>query len=179
MGTIQLASPKNFFNGYVDSIKRWNDPAARITVHFASQKPLASCPFLALIGKARRMVYAGNFSASELQRAPKGWYLYCGASVPIPARGQFDVENETALLLEDLRDQFPGFDEAKILTVDVTAHEWPAQRAVSGFDQSQNTPIANLFNVGNGVKPWASGGTAACAESARIVTERITKMYPL
>lgn len=179
LGTVQLASRDNFPKGYADRIECWNDPAAIITVHFASQKPLASFPFLALIGKARRMVYAGNFSAPELQRAPKGWYLYCGASVPIPARGQFDVEKETALLFEDLRDQFPGFDEAKILAVDVTAHEWPAQRAVSGFDESQTTPVANLFNVGDGVKPWASGGTAACAQSARIVTEKITKMYPL
>ncbi|KAH6689537.1 amine oxidase [Plectosphaerella plurivora] len=135
LGTVQLAGPDNFPPDYASRIQRWNDPAAIITVHFTSEKPLASFPFLALIGKARRMVYAGNFSAPELQRTPKGWHLYCGASVPIPARGAFDLEKEKELLFADLRDQFPGFDQAKVLAVDVTAHEWPAQRAVSGFDE--------------------------------------------
>lgn len=89
------------------------------------------------------------------------------------------MENETALLLEDLRDHLLGFGKAKIIAVDVTADEWPAQRAVSGFDEPQTTPVANLFNVGDGVKPWASGGTAACSQSGRIVAEKIMKMYPL
>ncbi|KAJ4319275.1 hypothetical protein N0V84_006466 [Fusarium piperis] len=179
LGTVQLASPSNFPEGYADRIERWNDPAAIITVHFASQKPLASFPLLALMGSSRRMVYAGNYSAPELHRAPKGWYLYSGASVPVPARGQFDVEKEKALLLEDLRDHFPGFDEARILAIDVTAHDWPAQRALAGYDEPQTTPIANLFNVGDAVKPWASGGTASCAQSARDVTEKIIEIYPL
>jgi len=177
--TVRLAGANNLPDGYADAIERWSDPAAIITVHFASQKPLATFPCLAVFSKSRRMVYAGNFSAPELHRAPKGWYLYCGASVPIPAKGQFDVEKEKALLLEDLRDHFPGFDEAKILAIDVTAHDWPAQRAVSGFDQPQTTPVANLFNVGDAVKPWASGGTAACSRSGQIVAEKIAEKFPL
>ncbi|KAF7554105.1 hypothetical protein G7Z17_g3190 [Cylindrodendrum hubeiense] len=177
--TVRLASPTNFPAGYAEMIERWADPAAIITVHFASQTPLAMFPCLAIFGKSRRMVYAGNFSAPELQRAPEGWHLYCGASVPIPSQGDFDVEKEKALLLEDLHDHFPGFDKAKIVAIDVTANSWPAQRAVSGFDQPQTTPVANLFNVGDGVKPWASGGTAACSQSARIVVEKIVEIFPL
>jgi len=132
-----------------------------------------------VFSKSRRMVYAANFSAPELKRAPDGWYFYCGASVPRPARGHFNVEEEKALLLKDLREHFPGFDQAKILAIDVTAQDWPAQRAVTGFDQPQATPIANLWNVGDGAKPWARGGTAACAESARIVAEDIANRFPL
>lgn len=177
--TVRLAGPDTLPDGYVDSIELWSDPAAIITVHFASQMPLASFPCLAIFSKSRRMVYAGNFSAPELQRAPEGWHLYCAASVPKPSKGHFDVEKEKALLLEDLHEHFSGFDKAKIVAIDVTAHDWPAQRAVSGFDQPQTTPVANLFNVGDGVKPWASGGTSACCQSARMVVERIVKMNPL
>ena len=179
LATVRLAGLDRFPDGYAEGIDRWSDPAAIITVHFASQKPLAEFPCLAVFSKSRRMVYAANFSAPELKRAPVGWYLYCGASVPRPARGQFDVEAEKALLLEDLRENFAGFDEAKIVAIDVTAHDWPAQRAVTGFDQPQATPIRNLWNVGDGVKPWARGGTAACAESARMVAEMITEQFPL
>ncbi|EXJ92243.1 hypothetical protein A1O3_00793 [Capronia epimyces CBS 606.96] len=179
LGTVRLAGADNLPGGYAEEIKRWSDPAAIITVHFASQQPLATFPCLAIFSKSRRMVYAGNFSAPELHRAPKGWYLYCGASVPVPARGQFDVEEEKALLLQDLRDHFPGFEKAKILAIDVTAHDWPAQRAVTCSDQPQTTAVANLFNVGDGAKPWASGGTAACAWTGQIVAEMVTKQFPL
>jgi len=179
LATVRLGGADNFPKGYSEQIERWSNPAAIITVHFASQTPLANFPCLALFSKSRRLVYAANFSAPELKRAPDGWYFYCGASVPRPSRGPFDVEKEKALLLEDLREQFPGFDEAKIIAIDVTAHEWPAQRAVTGFDQPQATPVANLWNVGDGVKPWARGGTAACAEAARMVVEEIAAKFPL
>lgn len=179
LATVRMGGAENFPSGYAEEIERWSNPAAIITVHFASRTPLADFPCLAVFSKSRRMVYAANFSAPELKRAPEGWYFYCGASVPRPARGDFDVEKEKALLLEDLREQFPGFDQAKIVAIDVTAHDWPAQRAVTGFDLPQTTPVANLWNVGDGAKPWARGGTAACAESARIAVADIVEKFPL
>ncbi|WP_052007370.1 phytoene desaturase family protein [Burkholderia paludis] len=177
--TAQLAVDARFPAGYVQSVCAATNPAAIITVHFASQRPLARFPGLALFARTRRMVYAANFSAPELRRAPAGWNLYCAASVPRPPCGPFDVEKETAMLLDDIRDHFPGFERAKIVAIDVTAHEWPAQRAVAGYDLPRETPVANLWNVGDGVKPWASGGTAACAEVARLVVEDVRTRYPL
>ncbi|KAK7443078.1 hypothetical protein CaCOL14_008202 [Colletotrichum acutatum] len=178
-GTALLAGTDVLPADYTETLQRWNKPAAISTIHFASRKPLATFPCLAMFSKTRRLVYAGNFSAPELNRCPKGWHLYSGASVPIPAIGSFDLEKEKSLLIQDLRVNFPGFDEAKILAIDVTADEWPAQRAVSGYDQPQTTPFPNLFNVGDGTKPWASGGTAACSRSGQLVAELISKQFPL
>jgi hypothetical protein len=70
-------------------------------------------------------------------------------------------------------------DEATILAVDVTARDWPAQRAVTGYDLPIQTPVANLWNVGDGVKPWGEAGTAACAETARAAVEQIVARYPV
>jgi phytoene dehydrogenase-like protein len=178
LATVGLIDAARLPGGYPEQVRRATDPAAIITVHFASRKPLAKFDGLALVGKSRRLAYVGNFSAPQQRRAPEGWYLYSGASVPRPARGEFDLEKEKELLLADLRDQFPGFDDARILAWDVTAHEWPAQRAITGFDLPVETPVANLWNVGDGVKPWAEAGTAACAETARIVVEQIASRYP-
>lgn len=177
--TVQLAEESQLPPGYAQSVRDATDPAAIITVHFASRKPLAQFPGLALFAKSRRMVYAANFSAPELRRAPPGWYFYCGASVPHPPCGAFDEEQEKALLLDDLREHFPGFEQARVVAIDVTAHDWPAQRAVAGYDLPRDTPIANLWNVGDGVKPWAQGGTASCAEVARLVVGDIQARYPL
>ena len=140
---------------------------------------MASFQGLALYAKTRRMVYAANFSEPSLNRAPKGWYLYSAASVPRPATGEFDEAAETKLLMDDIRDYFPGFDDSMVKAIDVTAHDWPAQRAITGYDLPNETPVANLWNVGDGVKPYGQGGTASCSETARLVVEQIFKTYPL
>lgn len=178
LATVKLAGAENFPDGYAEQVEQATSPAAIITVHFASRTPLARFQGLALFSKTRRMVYAANFSAPEQKRVPAGWNLYCGASVPRPARGQFDLEKEKELLFADLREQFPGFDEAKIVAIDVTAHDWPAQRAITGYDLPHTTPVANLWNVGDGVKPWGSAGTSACAETAKMIAGEIFSRYP-
>jgi phytoene desaturase len=49
---------------------------------------------------------------------------------------------------------------------------------VAGFDLTPATPIPNLWNVGDGVKEYANGGTTACAETAQLVVDRITAAFP-
>ena len=71
-----------------------------------------------------------------------------------------------------LRDEFPGFSQAKMLSVRVMRGAWPAQRSCSGFDMPQDTPIANLWHVGDAVKDYGDGGTQACADLARSVVPR-------
>jgi hypothetical protein len=43
-------------------------------------------------------------------------------------------------------------------------HDWPPRRAVAGFDLPPGTPVTNLWNVGDGVKKYANGGTTAAPE---------------
>jgi phytoene dehydrogenase-like protein len=173
LATVKMSGADAFPEGYAQDVADRTDPAAIITVHFAAQKPLATFKGLALYAKTRRMVYVANFSEPSLIRAPKGWYLYSAASVPRPETGAFDEAAETKLLMDDIRDYFPGFDESMVKAIDVTAHDWPAQRAITGCDLPNETPVANLWNVGDGVKPHGQGGTASCSETARLVVEQV------
>jgi phytoene dehydrogenase-like protein len=179
LATAQLAPAEALPAGYLEGVRAKTDPSAIITIHFASQQPLTRWTGLALAASSRRLTYAGNYSDPAQRRAPAGWYLYSGASTPRPARGEFDLNNEIELLKADLRDCFPGFDGAKILAVDVTAHEWPAQRAVTGYDLPIETPIRNLWNVGDGVKRFPEAGTSACAVTAQLAVEQLAEKYPL
>ena len=70
-------------------------------------------------------------------------------------------------------------DGARVLSTVVTRDDWPPQRAVAGFDLPFGTPVANLWNVGDGVKEYANGGTTACAETAKLVAGQITARFPL
>jgi phytoene desaturase len=57
----------------------------------------------------------------------------------------------------------------------VTRDDWPPQRAMAGFGLAPATPIPNLWNVGDGVKEYANGGTTACAETAQLVVDQIAE----
>lgn len=148
-------------------------PCAMLVVNFASQTPLTEAPGLLSFAKTRRMCYVANFTATCPEMAPEGWHLYNGSSVPTPATGAFDEEAELDLLHQDLREQLPGFADARVLSTSVWRDAWPPQRAVAGHDLSPTTPIANLWNVGDAVKEYANGGTTACAETATLVTEQV------
>jgi len=173
VATLGLAGEDAFPADYVELVKKRDRPCAMITVNFASQEPLVKAPGMLSFSKSRRLAYVANFTATCPEMAPAGWHLYCGTAVPEPAVGDFDEESETALLLEDLREQVPGFDEARILSVNVTRDGWPPQRAVAGFDLPHDTAVGGLWNVGDAVKEYANGGTTACAETAEIVVGKI------
>jgi phytoene desaturase len=150
-----------------------------ISVNFASTEPLLAAPGLLSFARTRRLCYAANFTATCPEMAPEGWHLYVGTAVPRPAVGDFDEAAGTELLLADLHDEIPGFDRARILSTVVTRDDWPPQRAVAGSDLPPGTPVANLWNVGDGVKEYANGGTTACAETAQLVAAQVADRYPL
>jgi phytoene desaturase len=165
---------------YVELVKRGDRPTAMISVNFASREPLIAAQGMLSFAKSRRLAYIANFTGTCPEMAPAGWNLYVGTAVPKPSVGPFDELAEAELLMADLRDVIPGFDErARVINVATTRDGWPPQRAVAGFDLPHTTPITGLWNVGDAVKQYANGGTTACAETAALVVEEIVAAFPL
>lgn len=179
VATVRMCGDANLPSGYAEGVRAKSNPSTLITVNFASRQPLlGSASGVVFFGPTRRLAYAAEPTATCPEIAPAGWRLFLAASTPHPATGEFDEESEVKLLMDDLREHCPGFDDARILSVQICAGEkWPAQRAVAGRDLPQDTPISNLFNVGDGVREWATGGQSGCVQSARLVTERITDQF--
>ncbi|WP_067540488.1 phytoene desaturase family protein [Nocardia crassostreae] len=178
-GTVGLVGPEHLLAEHVAQVAAADRPCAMISVNFVSRTPLVEAPCLTSFAKTRRLCYIANFTATCPEMAPEGWYLYQGTAVPKPSVGAFDEEAETQLLLRDLRDEVPEFDSARILSINITRDGWPPQRAVADFDLPHDIPIANLWNVGDGVKEYANGGTTACAETAQIVVGKIRAAFPV
>lgn len=176
--TVQLVGAEHFPADYLELVRKGDRPCAMITVNFASQERLIEAPGMLSFATTRRLCYVANFTDTCPEMAPEGWHLYCGTAVPKPAVGEFDEAAETELLLADLADEIPGFDRARILSTVVTRDGWPPQRAVAGYDLPNTTPIENLWNVGDAVKEYGNGGTTACAETAQLVVEAISKRFP-
>ena len=176
--TVRLLGEDNVPADYRELVERNDRPTAMITVNFASQERLVEAPGMLSFAHSRRLAYIANFTDTCPEMAPPGWHLYVGTAVPKPSVGDFDVEAEYELLLADLRDTIPGFDDrARILSKVTTRDGWPPQRAVAGFDMTPDTPFAGLWNVGDAVKEYANGGTTACAETAEIVVGKIVAAY--
>ncbi|MFE4458693.1 phytoene desaturase family protein, partial [Nocardia tengchongensis] len=171
--TMDLVGPEHFPSDYIGSVLQRDLPCAMISVNFASREPLIAAPGLLSFARTRRLCYVADFTATCPEMAPEGWHLYVGTGVPKPSVGDFDSEAETALVLQDLREEIPGFEQARILSIAVTRDDWPPQRAVAGYDLPHDTPLANLWNVGDAVKEYANGGITACMETAKIVVEEI------
>lgn len=177
--TADLVGRDNLPADYLADVDAANKPCAMISINFASRRKLIAAPGLISFTKTHRLCYVANFTETCPEMAPEGWYLYQGTGVPVPSVGEFDESAETQLVLQDLRDEVPGFDDARILSINITRDGWPPQRAVAGYDLPQVTPIPNLWNVGDSVKEYGNGGTTACAENAKIVVDTIRDEFPL
>jgi phytoene dehydrogenase-like protein len=171
--TAALAGAKEAFGAdYVGRALREPRPAANIVVNFATRDRLLDVPGLVTFGRTRRLCNMGELTATCPELAPAGWHQYVAYAVPRPAIGDFDEKAEVAAALQDLRDLFPGFATAKMLSVRVMRDDWPAQRSCAGFDLPQGTPLPNLWHVGDAVKDYGDGGTQACASTGRAAARK-------
>jgi phytoene dehydrogenase-like protein len=177
-GTVGLLGEDGVPADYLEQVRKADRPTSMISVNFASQERLIDVPGMLSFAKSRRLAYIANFTDVCPEMAPSGWNLYVGTSVPDNPTGDFDEAAETELLLQDLRDNIADFDSrARILNIAITRDDWPPQRAVAGYDLTHETPVEGLWNVGDGVKEYANGGTTACAETAKIVVDKIVAAH--
>jgi phytoene dehydrogenase-like protein len=176
--TTELVGREHFDDGYLARLDTQLKPTANIVFNIASELPLMDAPGIITFGVTRRLCNMANLTATCPELAPSGQHLYVAYGVPIPAVGEFDEQAEIEATHEDLRDNFDGFDQkARILSIKVMRGEWPAQRSVAGHDLPRQTPLENLWNVGDGNREYANGGIQACAESGMLAVEAILKLH--
>ncbi|GGC74769.1 phytoene desaturase family protein [Chelatococcus reniformis] len=171
--TVALAGEAHFPAAYVDQVRTVLRPAANIVINFATREPLFPAPGIITFGKTRRLCNMANMTATCPELAPPGWHLYVAYAVPVPALGDFDETAEVEEALADLREIFPGFAGAKMLSIRVMRDGWPAQRSCAGYDLPRETGVGGLWCVGDAVKVYGNGGTQACAETAKLVVDAI------
>jgi phytoene dehydrogenase-like protein len=176
--TVAMAGREHFDRGYLERMDRDLKPTANLVFNIASREPLLEAPGIVTFGITRRLCNMANLTATCPDLAPDGWHLYVAYGVPIPAVGEFDEQTEIDATLEDLRENIDDFDaRARILSIRVMKGDWPAQRSIAGLDLPQVTSLENLWNVGDGVREYASGGIQACAESAKLVVDRVLELH--
>jgi phytoene desaturase len=121
--TVGLAGREHFDAAYLQRMDRDLRSTANIVVNIASREPLTDAPGIITFGITRRLCNMANLSAVCPEFAPEGWHQYVAYGVPVPAVGDFDEPTEIEATLDDLRDNFKGFDQrARIISVRVMRH---------------------------------------------------------
>ncbi len=170
VATSHLIGSSNLPSSYIEKLHSTIRPAANIVVNFASKERLLDVPGLVTFANTSRLCNLAELTATCPELAPTGWYQYVAYAVPRPSLSKFDENQEVENALNDLRQEFPGFDAiVKILNIRVMKGDWPAQRSCSGYDMSTETPIKNVWNVGDGVKDYGDAGTQSCAITGKSV----------
>jgi len=172
--TIELAGTDSFGSEYLNLVSERIKPTVGMDYLFTTNKPLLDFPGTLYTPDTRRKVSWSVPTMMWPEHAQGGKHLLHGFAVP-ESTLDYDPAVEQEVFMQDLIDVFPDFNEygGELLLRRNFCGEWPCTRSWQGYDIEQETPIRNLYNVGDGVKPqgWIVG--AGAAESGRMVAKRI------
>ncbi len=177
--TVDLAGSDNFDGWYLKQMRKTLRPAPFMAVHACSDEPLVDCDSLVFVmGQRLSCLNTPTLLCPEL--APKGKHLLMAGGTPLSSLPPYDVQADKAGILQELKDIVPGFEKkAEIITTSYFRDECPGYFSWPGLDMPQKTPVENLYNVGDGVKPAGWIGLPACARSAVMVADDIRLRVPL
>jgi len=171
--TVELLGKADLERGYLRELEQNLQPAPVMALQIAAAEPLIDYDSLMITG-ARRVnaLYQPTTVCPEL--APTGKHLLLAGGGPGSSLPPFDKKKEMELCLQDLKDLIPDFERrARILTAGFYHGRWPGMHCWPGSDLPQKTPIENLYNVGDGVKPAGTTGLPSAAASALAAVEDI------
>ncbi|MDR0767856.1 MAG: NAD(P)/FAD-dependent oxidoreductase [Methanosarcinales archaeon] len=126
-------------------------PSAGLKICFASDEQILpdGCSLM-LTPYTRRINGLNEVTIADPSLAPPGKHLVmCHQRTALDRLDKIDEEIE--LGLEDVKDLFPD-KKIEILIVQVHHGRWPVNRAFSGTDFGNKTPVSNLLVVGDGAK---------------------------
>ena len=167
--TLKLAGEENFPKRYVDFVKSIEE-AEGIKVQIASKKPFLEFGGVLFTPEARRVAGLNEVTDVDENLAPKGYHLI-QAHAPIKSS---NINREIGIVLDDLRKIIKDFKKnCEILLVQVFRKSYPVNRAKQGLSLGFDTPIKNLYIVGDGVKASGYMETEGIAKSVLELVEKL------
>ncbi len=180
--TVELAGAENFSEEYLRELRVKLRPSPAILVLVASDKPLClegvSDGMQILMGGRRiRTVVPISNICPEL--APPNQHLLYTSVEPISCIHPVEVKCEIEQIKRDLGELFPDFEKhGRILKIELCSElgNSPEGWTWVGYGLPLETPISNLFNVGDACIASGLVGTTGSVESGYRVAEIVGKI---
>jgi len=125
-------------------------PSAGIKICLAADEPLVGHSGVLLTPYAKRVNGVDEVTQVDPSLAPPGKHLTMSHQYVAPENIK-NLEAEIELGLQDLKAIFPG-KKYEVLLIQSYHDGWPVNRAASGTDPGNETPIPELYVVGDGAK---------------------------
>lgn len=173
--TISLTGNDSLFAGpYRDQLEAAPHVAPIIHYSFVCDEPLIDGFDGSLVfGNTRNLIYLEIPSVVSPGLAPPGKFLHTAYGAPTDA-AHADLKAEAHNTLQELEDNFPGVRErARFLVKARHSGQSPGMHRWAGFMMPVETPVENLFNVGDGATSPGTIGTEGAAASAKAAVEKI------
>jgi phytoene dehydrogenase-like protein len=142
--TSRLYKGKN--KEYLDKISNLK-PSKGIKICLSSDEPLIGHSGVFFTPFAKRINGINEVTNADPSLAPPGKHLVMSHQAMISD----DMKEEINLGLLDLQQLFPGM-KCEVLLIQSHSNGWPVNRASSGSDEGNLTPVKNLYIVGDGAK---------------------------
>ena len=136
-------------SGYLKRLETLK-PSAGIKICLAADEPLVGHSGVLLTPYAKRVNGIDEVTQVDPSLAPPGKHLTMSHQYVAPENIK-NLEAEIELGLQDLKAIFPG-KKYEVLLIQSYHDGWPVNRAASGTDPGNETPIPELYVVGDGAK---------------------------
>jgi len=183
--TGSLAGEDNFDEEYLRRMRVELKSGSATMCFIASDRPLwpedGSPATLNVVG-LRRVISAIPLSNISPEYAPPGQHLMFAFGCAVSNYAHMDPDEEQRQCLLDIRELFPLFEKhGKVLKWFFRdfGDEFPFQRSRTGEGMPCETPIKNLYNVGDGVTAPGCNGSLAATESSLRAAQIIRKSFEL
>jgi phytoene desaturase len=176
-GTLALVGEEALGDEYVTRLRKRVRPTPIVATYVVSDEPLFAERSALLAAGLQRIVTGVPLTNICPEWAPDGKHLTAFYGTPKSCLKPMDKEDERRANMEDVLAIFPDFEAkgGRFLDVqlrdiddpDVVARSWP------GYSMPVQTPLPNLFNVGDACAPDGFIATPAAAKSARLAVDAI------
>ena len=139
-----------------------------IKICLSSDEPLIGHSGVLFTPYARRINGINEVTNADPALAPPGKHLVMSHQAVVSD----DLKNEIALGLSDLKEFFPD-KKYEVLLIQSYSNGWPVNRASSGSDAGNATPVRDLYVVGDGAKGRGGIEVEGVALGVRTVLKEI------
>ena len=167
--TVELAGGDSVFErSYVEKLHTHAMDAPIMHISFVMDRPvIEGFQGCMVFGNNRNLIYLEIPSEISPHISPQGKYLHTAYGAPADAANP-DLASELKVTMEELEKNFPGVtEEATFLVKAKHRAPAPGMHRWVGYGMPVNTPVAGLYNVGDGCAPPGTIGTESAAASAR------------